>query len=103
VTAHQPRFGLNYLTSTQRKLYDMLVACYNADQSVEIGTKTRLALEADPPLAQASRTVARGLITHGLADYSPEGTYLLLSETGKREAGIPTRGRGYNALADILS
>lgn len=105
MTAHSPRFGLQYLTSTQRKLYDMLVACYKADQVVTIATKTRLALEAVPPLAEASRTVARGLVTHGLADYSPEGTYLLLSEQGKREAGIPTRARGeaLGGLADILS
>lgn len=103
MTAHQPRYGLKYLTDAQRKVYDLLVACYKADQSVTVATKTRLALEADPPLAEVSRTVLRGVVTHGLADYSPAGTYALLSEAGKREAGIPTRGKGHNALADILS
>lgn len=101
MTAHQPRFGLHHLTQTQRKMYDMLVACYKADVAVEIGTKTRLAWDAVPPLATASRTVARGLVTHGLADYSPAGTYLLLSNTGKREAGIPVAHR--HGLADLLS
>lgn len=102
MTAHQPRFGFQYLTEAQRKLFDMLVACYKADHSVTIATKTRLALTADPVLAEASRTVARGLVTHGLADYSPAGTYLLLSEQGKREAGLPTR-KAVSGLADILS
>lgn len=103
MTGPGPKFGLSHLTGAQRKLYDMLVACYKADQSVELGPKTRINLEASPPLAEASRTTARNLVAHGLADYSPEARFLLLSDLGRREAGIPTRGKGYNALADILS
>jgi hypothetical protein len=86
------RFGIGHLTVGQKRLYEMLIACYKADQVVTITTRTELDLEAKPePVATASRTVTRGLVTHGLADYSPEGTYLLLSESGKREATIPTR------------
>jgi hypothetical protein len=95
---------MKHLTKTQRQVYDMLVTCYHADEPAVISTRTTLALEADPPMALASRTVARGLVTHGLADYSPEGTYLLLSEMGKREANIPTRAQrhGTTMLESVL-
>lgn len=99
MTAHQPRYGMRYLTETQRKVYDLLVEAYRADVAVEIATKTKRDFEHD--LATASRTVVRGLVTHGLADYSPAGGFVLLSEHGKREAGLPARAT--SGLADILS
>lgn len=79
------------LTDAQRALYDLLVDAYRADVSVAIATKTRVALRDD--LAQASRQVARGVVVHGLADYSPGGEYLLLSRRGKALAGIAQPSR----------
>jgi len=77
------------LTDAQRALYEMVVDAYRADVAVRIATKTRKAFDHDH--AQASRQVARGVVIHGLCDYSPEGRYLLLSRRGKALAGIANR------------
>lgn len=73
---------MSVLTAGQLRLLEHLTLAYEKDVAVEIGPRTEWPVKAGQN-ATASRTVARGLVARGVADYSPNGKYLLVRPSGR--------------------
>lgn len=87
MTGLKPKFGISHLTTNAKQALRLLANAYKRDVAVKVGTKTQADFEADS--ATVSRTVMRSLLRYGLAYYSPEGRYALLSTVGKESCDIP--------------